>query len=292
MKHKIFQKKYCIGVIGLLIVCMIIGSLYDYQLSSALYNPDSVFGILFASYGQLPAMLCFALAGILLIKIADPKKKAAQISSYIGGALLTCFAILGIMMDPLLYIPNMSKILSLIIALVMVGLVDVVIWNISEGSERRHIKTFIVIVLGVMIVEMLVINIIKVPWERPRMRMLAQQRDVLFQSWWVIGCDMKEHLMALGVKSEEFKSFPSGHTGNAACAMMLGLLPLISVRLKGKETMLFLIGLLFACTVAFSRIIMGAHFLSDVTMGMSITFVVELIFVYIILKRDKGFHES
>ena len=46
---------------------------------------------------------------------------------------------------------------------------------------------------------------------------------------------MKNYLMALGVAAEEFKSFPSGHTGNAACAILLVILPLVCQKLKGKE---------------------------------------------------------
>ena len=39
------------------------------------------------------------------------------------------------------------------------------------------------------------------------MRMIVQQPFASFQPWWIIGSDMKNHLMALGVAAEEFKSF-------------------------------------------------------------------------------------
>ena len=81
-------------------------------------------------------------------------------------------------------------------------------------------------------------------------------------------------------------SFPSGHTGNAACALLLGVLPVICQKLKGKENLLFFIGVIFTLIVAFSRIIVGAHFLTDVTIGMSVTFLIEVIFVYKLWKKD------
>lgn len=96
---------------------------------------------------------------------------------------------------------------------------------------------------------------------------------------------MKTKLMALGVASEEFKSFPSGHTGCATCALLLAALPLLSDRLKGKETMLLWIGVAFTIVVAFSRIIMGAHFLTDVTVGMSVTVLVISILMNILYKK-------
>ncbi len=73
--------------------------------------------------------------------------------------------------------------------------------------------------------------------------------------------------MAEGVSSDEFRSFPSGHTACAACAMLIGLLPTLR---KGKEKrtrLLFILGCLWAAAVAVSRIWMGAHFLTDVTMA-------------------------
>ena len=118
------------------------------------------------------------------------------------------------------------------------------------------------------------------------MRMIVQQPFASFQPWWIIGSDMKNHLMALGVAAEEFKSFPSGHTGNAACAILLVILPLVCQKLKGKENILFFIGIIFTLIVAFSRIIMGAHFLTDVTIGMSVTLIIEMLLIHILWKKE------
>lgn len=281
-----FTKKNGLILGSFLLLCMIVGTFFDYQISEILFNPQSFFGMLFASYGQLPAMLCFSVSGLLLIKI----KKSNWLSSLLcisGFVVLTSFAVLGITLDPMLYIPNMSLGISLLIAVCIVILTDGLIWKYSDSKDRKQIKVFIFILLGTVLTEIILINMLKIPWARPRMRMLAVQPQVAFQPWWVIGCEMKEFLITLGVAAEEFKSFPSGHSGNAACAMLLCVLPLISQKCRGKETLLFMIGAGFMLIVAFSRIIMGAHFLSDVTMGMSITFIIENIVVYVFIKRNK-----
>lgn len=287
---KIFTKKNCLIIGILLVIFMIVGSFMDFQISSALFNPHSYFGMLFASYGQLPAMLCVSIAGCLLIKIADHQKRLMLVLSYVFGVLLNAFALLGITMDPMLYIPHMSVVLSALIAIVIMVLVNMGILKLTQNSPREQLKKLILVLLGTMFVEMIVINIIKIPWARPRMRMISVQPDAAFQPWWVIGSNMKDQLMALGVAAEEFKSFPSGHTGNAACAILLGVLPMVCQQLKGKENMLFFSGVAFTLIVAFSRIIMGAHFLTDVTVGMSVTFLVEIVFVYIVWK--KGDHKN
>lgn len=285
MSNSVFQKKTIIAVLLMLAGCMVIGSFFDYQISSAIFNPNSFFGIFFASYGQLPAMLCFSIGGCLLIKIANKKHLVSFVLSYVFGILLTAFAILGIAMDPMLYIPNMSLPISVVIALVLVVVCDYLVLKYSKEAKREDVKKVIIAFIGIMFVEIMLINIIKIPWGRPRMRMISVTPEASFQPWWVIGSEMKDKLVALGVAAEEFKSFPSGHTGNAACAMLLGILPIICTSLKGKEKTLFISGFVFTLVVAFSRLVMGAHFLTDVTVGMTITFIVEVIFVYFLFGK-------
>lgn len=281
---KIFEKKNCLLIGGLLCILMVIGSFFDFQISTQLFNIDSLFGMLLASYGQLPAMLCVSVAGMLLIKISKGQKKIVVILSYLFGILFNIFAIMGITMDPMLYIPHMSIVLSVMIAVIIVGFIDFIMWKLTQNANREQVKKVIILFLGVMFLEIIIINVIKIPWGRPRMRMITAQNQV-FQPWWVIGSGMKDHLMSLGIAAEEFKSFPSGHSANAACAMMLGVLPVICQKLKGKENLLSFIGIMLTLTVAFSRIIMGAHFLTDVTVGMSVTFLIEVIFVHLLWKR-------
>lgn len=280
------KKKFILSVGSMLGIMMIIGTFYDEQISNVLYHPESKTGIFLASYGQLFAMLCCSCGGILLIRIADRKKKLSSIGCYVTGAFLQLFAILGITMDPLLYIEGMPWMLSMIIALALVIGSDILILTLSQEADRDQIKQFIMIILGTMFLEIILINLIKIPWGRPRMRMIAIQPEASFQPWWIIGSEMKEQLMALGVAAEEFKSFPSGHSGNAACALLLSLLPMICVRLKGKESLLMTIGILFTIVVAGSRIVMGAHFLTDVTVGMSITFFIETAMIFFLKHRN------
>ena len=246
------------------------------QIHLALYNPESIFGIFLASYGQLPAMLCFSIGGLLLIKTADKQNKMTRILKCVFGSLLQVMTVLGITMDPMLYIKNMPLALILVIALAITAGWGVLILKVTKNADIKQLKKMAMLLIGIMFVEMLLINIIKIPWGRPRMRMIANHPEASFQPWWVIGTDMKEKLIAIGVAAEEFKSFPSGHAGNAACALLLGFMPLICHHCQGKEKVLFCIGLTFTLLVAISRIIMGAHFLSDVTVGMTITFITIL----------------
>ncbi len=283
------NKKNISMIVLMLLVFMIGGSFYDYQISQALFNIESPFRIFFASFGQAPAMLCLAAGGTLLFRMMDTNKKISSFFCVFFGIVLNLLAILGITMDPMLYIENMNPAVSALIAVVITAIADMLLLKLTKDSSKEQIKKFIQLALLTMFLQMIIINLIKIPWGRPRMRMISVTEQASFQPWWVIGSDMKTKLTAIGVASEEFKSFPSGHTGCASCAMLLAALPLLSDKLKGKENLLLGIGVLFTLIVAVSRIIMGAHFLTDVTVGMSVTFALICILIKVIYKdKNKG----
>lgn len=283
----IYKKKYCVILGMILFVLMGIGSLWDYQISLFFYDPYNIFGVFLASYGHLPALLCMAVAGTLLLRMIDQSMKIKMIFYYALAFLFNLIAVIGIALGPLLYIPEMTTLLSLVIAIGIVGIVDVLVYQLSLHASHEIINKIVLFILLVVVIEQLVINGIKIVWERPRMRLISSRNDVSFQPWWVIGNSIKEQLMASGISSEEFKSFPSGHTANAACAMILCTLPLLDKRLKGKENLLFFIGVCFTFLVAFSRIIMGAHFLTDVVVGMAIGLMIQIVIVQFVFKKSK-----
>lgn len=274
----IFNRKRFMIIFVILMFMMIIGSFYDYQIATTLSNPNSKFGIFLASYGQVPAMLLSSISGTLLFKIIDRQHKIKMALCVFFGILLNILAIMGISMDPMLYIKSMPLVLSVVIAILIVGMVDILILKLTKDSDKKDLKKFIILLLVVMFGQIILINMVKIPWSRPRMRMISEQSETLFQPWWQIGCNYKEQLINSGVAAEEFKSFPSGHAGNSTCAIMLAILPLICKQLQGKEKYLFISGIVFCALVSFSRLVMGAHFLSDITVGIFVTIMFIFIF--------------
>ncbi len=66
---------------------------------------------------------------------------------------------------------------------------------------------------------------------------------------------------------ENFKSFPSGHSINASIVMSIAFFPFKKTSTSQK---VFIGVAAYTVLVQFSRIMQGAHFLSDVTMGVII----------------------
>lgn len=278
--------------LDVLIVCcllaalLIVGSIWDYPISLVLHDEGNWFGNLFAAYGELPAMAGLLLAGLILILARNKDKKGVAVPQVIVGCLLMLLGAATNLVMPMAYLPiNIFVILG--IGAMLCAAVIILAVRLCKTADRAALIKVAAILVSVILTEMILINIIKVPWERPRMRLIAVEQDAGFVPWWVIGGDLREQLMAAGVEGDEFKSFPSGHTANGACAVMLTLFALVSEKLKDKRTLLFGVGTVWGLLVALSRIIMGAHFLTDTIMGFAVTLLVFLIVSKLVLSKKK-----
>ena len=78
-------------------------------------------------------------------------------------------------------------------------------------------------------------------------------------------------------------SFPSGHAAMASLAL-LGYDFLKYFGLRGRAAALIL-GSAFVAAVSVSRVILGAHYISDVLAGIAITLIIKQISGYFILKK-------
>lgn len=281
---EMYHKKNLMSILLIVIGCMAVGSFFDFQISSALYNQDSFFGQFFAAYGQLPVSMGLTIVGTLLIYVCEKRVKLTTILAFIGGVLAIFMGVAMSVMEPLMYLKSVPAPVSVVVTLLIQLLGNMLALDLARGTDKRIVKKWLGYFFFVIMVQMIIINIIKIPWGRPRMRMIAVTPEAVFQPWWVIGSNMKDHLMAMGVAAEEFKSFPSGHTACATCMIALASLFLINGKNNEKANLVFWGGVLFALVVAFSRIIMGAHFLTDVTVGFAVSFLINLVAFKFIFK--------
>ena len=169
-------------------------------------------------------------------------------------------------------VPALPTAVALLVTLFVDALAAFAFLFMTRGCQAKTLLRFLCTVIFVCVGIMLLINIIKVPWGRARMRLIySTGNDTYFSNWWQAGTALKKKLVADGVSSDEFRSFPSGHTACAACAMLMILVPTICRRLHDKEKLFMAIGASWTAVVAFTRLRMGAHFLSDVCVSSLLT---------------------
>ncbi|MCX7910184.1 MAG: glycosyltransferase family 39 protein [Endomicrobia bacterium] len=141
---------------------------------------------------------------------------------------------------------------------VLIPLVALVLYLLDKKSFIKNLITFLIIAsLGGLIIQ-----ILKNLFDKPRPLKLFL--DILSQPINVIGEQLREY------------GFPSGHTFLAFSTYVF-----LSDRIKRKFVSLFLF--IIALMVGISRVIVGAHFLSDVIGGM----IIGILFTNICIKIEK-----
>lgn len=267
MKHKDILR-YGIGVVLLL---LLFGSFYDEVLASAWYCGENTFTRFFAMIGELFANLWIFVAGGLLLSSISKEKKWEKI------LLLPCS--LFLMIASLLiqtwtfsrFLPNHSLLLLFLLAFLFFLIMYLLLWQCIQQATKQERRHFAYFLLFACVLTTCLINLLKMNIQRPRMRLLIAHPELSFQPWWHISTANID-ITALGIAPEEVQSFPSGHASSAALSFLLCYLP-TKGRNRNQSVLLCLGALMFTFLVALSRILCGAHFLSDVSFGILMTLI-------------------
>lgn len=279
---------------GLALLALLIGgSLADLPISKYLYpGHESSFGQFFAAFGELPAFALLCACGVLLIVRRTSLREELHSLLLVFGLCVTAGSIFLAVHEATDNVTALPTAVALLVTLFAHGLTTAALLLLTRNCPTKTLLRFVCTVLCVCVGVMLLINIIKLPWGRARMRLIASTgNDTYFTRWWQAGTKLKKQLVAEGVSSDEFRSFPSGHTACAACSLLLLLLPTVCRRLQGKERWLIAFGALWTALVAFSRLRMGAHFLSDVSVSAILTLALGALAVRLFY-FDKSFFQK
>lgn len=221
-----------------------IGTFYDYDITNALYNPQSIFGVIFEK-GMLWLVVCLlplSFAVLYAIKSSIWRFSAVVLSySYLVREVTSGCSL------PIFYILILGILLGVITCYGMKKInVEII------RKYEKNVRFF----LYVFLISLLITTILKGCWGRVRYREL--QDITQFTNWYKIQ----------GMNGNF--SFPSGHT--TVFTSILCLLPMTLKRFQQKHLLIYIIifGLIIAMMA--SRLVMGAHYLSDTAIGFCITY--------------------
>lgn len=264
--QSISSKRFIIGVLLVWSVLMAIFSFADLSLSQAVYNEaHSLFGLFFENLGEHPAYIVIFAAGNILFSTAryEPLGKKIFIR-FVSGFLLTIggFGAFVIGISRLSDSEgNNYMLLSLLLTIALTVLTQ---W-LLQLVPRETLKAYnLAAWAGIAIIfsEIILVNVLKIFWGRLRFREMNGDYSQ-FTRWY-----MPQGIQHNGVTSEAYKSFPSGHSANG-WSMLVWML-FMPVATKWRNLMFFLAVIWGLCT-SYSRIVMGAHFATDVLFGAFIT---------------------
>ena len=289
-------------VLSVLLFALIFGGLLitatftDLQVSEALtrgvlpegrYYANDVFGVAMECVGTAPELLlsavCAAMITLYIARFYRPGAVRTLLVAVGGAAVAGIYA--WEFNDLFKYIcrhfeaPDGSAFLwgvTAFLALFSAALTLFAVNNFSDESLKKLLK-FSLVTLGSIVAAVLIVQALKVPFGRMRYRAMNVLGNTSGYTRWYVpnGQPDKEWMRAVFGTSDAYKSFPSGHTRAAAGTFYLvTLADAVGVKSKKKRALLWALGIGFTAAVAVSRIMVGAHFFSDVLIGGAIGFLV------------------
>ncbi len=268
-------KKDAAIIAAILALCLLTGSFFDYQISSALFNSSSLFGRFVEAAGELPFELTASIAGVMLVRAARPDSRRSKWLAVLG--ILVNVGLAGYEIISCLRVGGKLVAVQLVLTFVLVIAANLIAYRLTRDTDPDELTRWALMVLAVWVAQAIILNVIVKPlWSRPRMRVIEVTPGLNFQPWWVIGNPDKWSYIAAGVIKDGFKSFASGHTAHAAIGLMLAGLPTAAFTEKPSlRRVVFWAAAAVAALVAFGRIVIGAHFLTDVSCGFALVLALE-----------------
>ena len=268
--------------IGILLILAF--GMLDYNVSLNLVNRNSIWAEFFNMFGEYPSFI-----GLLVFVaiLYGARKRSNQVLNVVYSILAFPFMLLftyAIVFMPFRYryefvesgIPQNIQILTYILALILFAGVIYAVVKIKPEIHRKYRRAAILVGLLVF-AEVILVNTLKSIWARPRMRSMEYFEQ--FKYWWQINGPVS------GEYAEELRSFPSGHTANAF--IMVAFLSFLDQNKAKLYENFAIFAFAWGALTALSRVVLGAHFLSDVVFSGYMTVVLYFLFEKLINREAK-----
>ena len=273
---------------GILIIGLILGSFFDLQINQAIFDRYNGFGLVASSFGMIPGYATLSFFGGSLFAMTYKNKKFpiwARIIFYVlvlaFYGLSTYFLGKDVFSINGFYNEKLHPWLGCIIMGVVMIPFLFLGWWLGKKNENPKMWIIILALAGAMFMALVPgTTLLKSIMHRPRFRIAVVEGYAPFHNWWQPCKEYKDYIAANAgiLTKEEFKSFPSGHS----CAVMCGLIfastmPLMNKKWMKYQVLFFYVAFAWGLVVMFSRMLVGAHYLTDTCMGS----LLAVVFFYI-----------
>ena len=281
--------------IGVLLVTIILlgltiyGSFFDYQIANKLYIgqhfSDNIFGIIFAFIGIIPVFVGWSFLGASILylsrkNVSDLLKRRLLIALSVLLFVLSFFYFCNTLMMVNSNAFDVHWAIAYPIGILVILSASFLGYKLSKKSDNPELLKNLVFLTFVSLLTMVIIMSTKGIMDRPRFRfVLNSLNSDYYKNWWQSGSDVKASLQSSAI-SDEFSSFPSGHSAYSMFAIFL--FPILGEyipKMRKYKPLLFVAGFVWWGLTALSRLTVGAHYLTDVTIAGLVT-----LFSYVIVK--------
>ena len=273
-------------VMGVGVIGIILGSFFDFQISKAIANPHSYLGITISAIGPTIGFAAVALMGGGFIAFGLKKDYHIVLRILFFVLAACCFGVsifypageyFGVNGFSWLGVP---KAVGYAVVLLPEAAAVVGGYFLFRNVQNKNMWIVWCIIIGLLLLALAaIVPTIKDFMRRPRYRFLMNGHEDMFHKWFEPFKEYKQYIADNPTEPHDnFKSYPSGHSAETAILIVAAtLFPLADKKLEKYQMPAFCIACGVTALVMFARILAAAHFLSDVSWGMTI--VVTLTFI-------------
>ncbi len=255
--RKSFTDKLFLCIIVLWIILALIFGFFDLEISIAVFDENSPWGIFGKEFGEAPGWGLIAIALSTLIGSYNKDIKSQKIPAYV-------IIFIGIVLFAFGVIYSSSYLMLIGGAMTLPLVLFTIISFKKDWGEYRNISAVITVLTVVN--PLLFIQITKVLSGRVRFEDLTIPFYAGFTPWF----------LPPGPVSSG-RSFPSGHTSMSFMVLPLLILMRDYTWKNPKRIILTVLVLGWAIFVGLSRIVLGAHYASDVLFSAGMASVVTIL---------------
>ena len=289
MRKKLFSIPiWCLHIpASISIIGIIFGTFYDLSISKAIADSSNGFAGFFETIGESISYWITALGGILCFLGLFPRDKVYW---KILGIVLGLSTLIGATYYLGSHMVDNGKRYGLVFekglaygisACIMIFYSVLAIVFLDHHNLDNTLKLGLII-LFVSLLQISVMTLLKKVGGRPRYRFLVDPtlnvNGDTFRAWY--------QFQPFKHKGDYYKSWPSGHVATATTTMLLACLsPLFRFKFKGSNYVTYFSCLAYTLLIAYTRIRIGAHYLSDVSFGLLVSTICMTLMLVLFRKR-------
>jgi membrane-associated phospholipid phosphatase len=253
-------------LVSVWVVLAVIFGIYDLEISKNIFDQNSMWANFLENYGMIPGLLVI-LSGIYIYYSFIKAK--SDVWSYIQKVVffLVSSGLIYYLFDILVGNVVISQLIIFSIISFSISIIIFILLLITKQVQSAIAIMYAKVVIGMALFGYVIsIQLVKYFWGRVRFREL----DVAFSQF-------TPWYLPQGITG--FDSFPSGHA--AMGWMLLALLILFANKKPRLKYLVFILIFLWGVILALSRVVIGAHYASDVLFG---SFFIIMTFLFLLTK--------
>lgn len=267
----------------ILFALTVCGSIWDFEIANAVYigqtPAENIFGIIFSYIGIVPTFVGWSFLGASIFYLSKKQIENDRKRRWLMAFAILLFVLSFFYYCNTLYLSNTNAFrvhfaVAYAVGIAVISAAAYLGYKLSAKSTDSALLNKVLLLAAVSLVTLVIISATKELMCRPRFRfVLAMDNAEYFRNWWESGRSLRQSL-GTDVVTDEFASLPSGHSAYSMFAIFL--FPTLADYVRGFKKFkphLFALGFVWWSVTALSRLTVGAHYLTDVTIAGLVTII-------------------